>query len=123
MEEDKGGSKQGGSGKERTDGPSIKLRQRQRAVAKGKFISKVRILNDILFQKSPPEVLDDVYSEICDMFKKTENISDKILQEADDDSQSEHLEYVGDLQKAKRGIHCKLLKVRTDQKQQQGNKN
>ena len=100
-EEDKAGLRWGNSRDQNTAGQNVTALKKQRGVTKGKITTKVRILNDLVLQNSPVEVLDDVFSEICDLFEKIERINDHILQEADDSLQSEHLEYIGDLQKVK----------------------
>lgn len=119
MEGDKAGSSRDSSLGGDTDG-LLKSLKKQRGVAKGKFTIKVRIFNNLVLQNNREEMLDDVFSEICGLFEKVENLNDEILQEDDDCFQSEHLEYISDLQKEKCDIQGRLLNFKTNKKRQQG---
>lgn len=119
MEGDKAGSSRDSSLGGDTDG-LLKSLKKQRGVAKGKFTIKLRIFNNLVLQNNREEMLDDVFSEICGLFEKVENLNDEILQEDDDCFQSEHLEYISDLQKEKCDIQGRLLNFKTNKKRQQG---
>ncbi|KAK4316629.1 hypothetical protein Pmani_012229 [Petrolisthes manimaculis] len=97
--------------------------KKQRGVDKGKFTTKVRIFNNLVLQNNPTEVLDDIFCEICSLFERVENTNDEILQADKEDSQSEHLEYIGELQKEKCDVQCKLLNYKTNKKRQNGSEN
>ncbi|KAK4315300.1 hypothetical protein Pmani_013471 [Petrolisthes manimaculis] len=96
----------------------IKSWKKQRGVDKGKFTTKVRIFNNLALQNSPVEVLGDIFSETCGLFERVENINDEILQAEKEDSQSEHLDYIGELQKEKYDVQCRLLNYKTNKERQ-----
>ena len=122
-EDEVGGAGMDNSSKGTVGDQNIKLLKKQRGVAKGKYTTKVRVFEEVLCQNSPIEVLDDIFIEISDLFEKVESINDDILQEIDYNSQSEHLVYIGDLQKVKCNIQGKLLNLKSKQKQQVSNEN
>lgn len=92
------------------------LLKKQRGVAKGKFTTKVRIFYNFVLQNTRAEVLDNIFSEICGLYEKVENLNDEILQEDDDDFQSEHLDYINGLQKGKCDTQGRLLNFKTNKK-------
>lgn len=118
-EKNKAGSSQDNSGGMGTDGDTIAALKKRRGIIKGRFTTKVRLFNDLVLHNTPAKVLSDIFSEICGLFEDIENLSDQILQEVDEQQQSEHWDYLGDLQKRKCDIQCKLLKYEANQKRQQ----
>ena len=117
-EENTAGPSQDNSGGMDTDDDNIKTLKKLRGIIKGKFTTKVRVFDDLVVQNSQIEVLSDIFSEICGLFGNIESINDQILQKVDEQCQDEHLDYIGDLQKRKCNIQCKLLNLKTNQKQQ-----
>ena len=96
----------------------IKTLKKQRGIAKRRFTSKVRMLNDLLLQDSPMEVLDAVCKEISELFDKLEDFNVQLLQECSEDEQSQHLDYLWDLQKLKYECQSKIVKLKDKQKEQ-----
>lgn len=120
MAEGKDPAKVGGPAQvEGQDMDIIRTLKKQRGIVKGRFTSKVRVLNDLLLQHSPMEVLDTVYKEISELFDKLDDVNIQILQECSEDEQSHHLDYLWDLQKLKYECQSKIVKLKAEQKRQQ----
>lgn len=112
-----------GSGPAHVEGQDmdiIRTLKKQRGIVKGRFTSKVRVLNDLLLQHTPMEVLDTVYKEISELFDKLDDVNVQILQECSEDEQSHHLDYLWDLQKIRYECQSKIVvKLKAEQKRQQ----
>lgn len=94
-----------------------KALKKQRGIIKGRFTFKVRLLNDLVLQDSPMEVLEAAYKEILVLFDKLENVNVQILQECSDE-QSQHLDYLWDLQKLQYECHSKIVRLKEKHKGQ-----
>ncbi|XP_045115478.1 uncharacterized protein LOC123507035 [Portunus trituberculatus] len=97
----------------------IRTLKKHRGIVKGRFTSKVRMLNNLLLQDNPMEVLDAVYKEISELFDKLEDVNVQILQECSEDEQSQHLDYLWDVQKLKCECHSKIVRLKDGQTRQQ----
>ena len=102
---------------------SIKGLKKQRGIVRGRFTSKVRMLNDLLLQDSPMEVLEAAYREISELFDNLEDVNVQILQECLEDEQSQHLDYLWDLQKLQYECQSKIVRLKDKQKRQQRESN
>ncbi len=64
---------------------------------------KVKLFDDLIDRKPPveSEVLEDLFQEICELFDNIEKLNSELLELLDEDSQSEPLCYITDVQKTK----------------------
>ncbi len=72
-------------------------------------------LFDGLINRKPPvesEVLEDLFQEICELFDNIEKLNSELLELLDEDSQSEPLCYITDVQKTKCDTQSKLILFR-----------
>ena len=89
----------------------VRSLRRQRGTAKGRLTMKVKLFVDLIDGKLPveSEVLEDIFKEICELFDNIEKLNSKLLELLDEDSQSEPLCYITDVQRTKCDTQSKLI--------------
>lgn len=72
---------------------------------------KVKLFDYLIGRELPveSEVLEDVFQEICELFGNIEKLNSELLEVLDEDSQSEPLSYITEVQRIKCESQSKLI--------------
>ena len=76
---------------------------------------KVKLFDDLIERKVETEVLEGVFSEICNLFDKIEELNGELLVKVDEDSQSKLLNSIIDIQRIKCDGHSKLIAFKNNE--------
>ena len=87
--------------------------KKQRAVKKGKFTRKERLLHEAIIGKKPLEVIELLWTEVCCSFEEVQQVNEGLQCMADlEEDINECNEYIGDIEKIKNELFERVVKRR-----------